>query len=99
MVTTKIKFTATDNMLSYHDNPTWEDGDVRDVEPDRAKDMVKSFSKNFAFADAKKEAPEKPEGSDSPDFSEPSDEDSSDSSDKTDEKKKSVKDARNKAIK
>ena len=44
-----IKFTATDGMLSYHDNPTWQDGDVRHVEVVRATDMVKSFPKNFAF--------------------------------------------------
>lgn len=50
MITTKIKFTATDGMQSYHDNPkTWQDGDERDVETERAKELVKSFPKNFAF--------------------------------------------------
>ena len=54
----KIKFTATENFKMYDDRPAWKDGDVREIEDDRADELLKSFPGIFSVA--KKEAEAKP---------------------------------------
>ena len=46
----KIKFTATENFKSYDDRPPWKDGDVREIEDDRADELLKSFPGIFSVA-------------------------------------------------
>lgn len=59
----KIKFTANVNFKMYDDRPPWRDGDVREVEDDRADELLKSFPGVFNVAKKETEAPPPPKKS------------------------------------
>jgi len=47
----KIKFTVSDWMKSYHSNPDWKDGDIREVEDAEAERLTTQFAKAFSYVD------------------------------------------------
>ena len=45
----RIKFTATSTMKSYHDIPSYEDGDIREVPDHQGKYLCETFPLNFSI--------------------------------------------------
>jgi len=57
----RIKFTSTDAMRVYIDNPVWEDGDVREVRDEIADNLMTSFGNNFSLVEERKAVIQPPE--------------------------------------